>query len=256
MNKFGVGQPVPRVEDPRFITGRGRYVDDFELPQQCYGVAVMSPHAHARIKRVDAAKANAAPGVLTVLTGADVAADKLGGLAPPMPEDMGGPKGFRTLRAILEGQKVRAVGDRVAFVVAETYAQARDATELIEVEYEPLPAVIGVEDAVKPGAPAVWDEQPNNIAFTLMMGNKDATEAAFAKASHVVSLKLNNNRITANSIEPRAAIGHYHPDSDSYTLYSTSQNPHGTRSAVAGQVLKIPETKLRVISPDVGAASA
>jgi carbon-monoxide dehydrogenase large subunit len=245
VNKFGIGQPVPRVEDPRFITGRGRYVDDFELPQQCYGVVVMSPHAHARIKRIDTTKAKAAPGMLAVLTGADTLADKLGGLAPPMPEDMGGPKGFRTLRAILESAKVRAVGDRVAFVVAETYAQARDAAELIEVEYEPLPAVIGVEDAAKPGAPAVWDEQPNNIAFTLMMGNKEATDSAFAKARHVVSLKLNNNRITANSIEPRAAIGQYHPDSDSYTLYSTSQNPHGTRSAVASQVLKIPETKLR-----------
>jgi len=147
VNKFGIGQPVPRVEDPRFITGRGRYVDDFELPQQCYGVVVMSPHAHARIKRIDTTKAKAAPGMLAVLTGADTLADKLGGLAPPMPEDMGGPKGFRTLRAILESAKVRAVGDRVAFVVAETYAQARDAAELIEVEYEPLPAVIGVEDA-------------------------------------------------------------------------------------------------------------
>ena len=252
MNKFGIGQPVPRVEDPRFITGRGRYVDDFDLPRQCYGVVVMSPHAHARIKRVDTAKAKAAAGVLAVLTGADVKADKLGGLAPPMPEDMGGPKGLRTLRAILEADKVRAVGDRVAFVVAETLAQARDAAELIEIDYEPLPAVVGVEDAVKPGAPALWDEAPNNVAFTLMMGNKDATDAAFANAKHVVSLKLNNSRITANSIEPRAAIGQYHPDSDSYTLYSTSQNPHGTRSAVAGQVLKIPETKLRVISPDVG----
>ena len=252
MNKFGVGQPVPRLEDPRFITGRGRYVDDFELPHQAHGVLVMSPHAHARIKSVDTFKAKAAPGVLAVLTGADVVADKLGGLAPPMPEDMGGPKGFRTLRAILEADKVRAVGDRVAFVVAETALQARDAAELVEIEYEPLPAVISTEDAVKPGAPAVWDEQPNNVAFTLMMGNKDATDAAFANAKHVVSLTLRNNRITANSIEPRAAIGQYHPDSDSYTLYSTSQNPHGTRSSVAGQVLRIPETKLRVISPDVG----
>ena len=252
MNKFGIGQPVPRVEDPRFITGRGRYVDDYELPRQCHGVVVMSPHAHARIKRIDTAKAKAAPGVLAVLTGADVAADKLGGFAPPMPEDMGGPKGFRTLRAILEAGKVRAVGDRVAFVVAETPTQARDAAELIEIDYEPLPAVVAVEDAVKPGAPAVWDEAPNNIAFTLMMGNKEATDAAFAKPAHIVSLKLQNTRVTANSIEPRAAIGQYHPDSDSYTLYSTSQNPHGTRSAVAGQVLKIPETKLRVISPDVG----
>jgi len=250
--KFGIGQPVPRVEDPRFITGRGRYVDDIELPQQCHGVVVMSPHAHAAIKRVDTAKAKAAPGVLAVLTGADVVADKLGGLAPPMPEDMGGPKGFRTLRAILATDKVRAVGDRVAFVVAETQAQARDAAELLEIDYEPLPAVTDVEDAVKPGAPVIWDGAPNNVSFTLMMGNKDATEAAFAAAKHVVTLKLHNNRITANAIEPRAAIGQYHPDGENYTLHSTTQNPHGTRSAVAGQVLKIPETKLRVLSPDVG----
>ncbi len=250
--KFGIGQPVPRVEDPRFITGRGRYVDDFDLPQQCYGVLLMSPHAHARIKRIDTAKAKAASGVLAVLTGADVLADKLGGLAPPMPEDMGGPKGFRTLRTILATDKVRAVGERVAFVVAETVAQARDAVELIEVDYETLPAVIDVEDAVKPGAPALWDEAPNNVSFALMMGNKDATDLAFANARHVVSLKVHNTRITANAIEPRAAIGQYHPDSDSYTLHSTSQNPHGTRSSVAGQVLRIPETKLRVISPDVG----
>jgi aerobic carbon-monoxide dehydrogenase large subunit len=252
VNKFGIGQPVPRVEDPRFITGRGRYVDDIELPHQCYGVVVMSPHAHARIKRVDTAKAKAAEGVLAVLTGADVVADKLGSLAPPMPEDMGGPKGFRSLRPILIADKVRAVGERVAFVVAETVEQARNAAELIEIEYEPLPAAITVEDAVKSGAPVIWDEAPNNVAFTLMMGNKDATDAAFAGAKHVVTLKLNNTRITANSIEPRAAIGQYHPDGDNYTLYSTSQNPHGTRSSVAGQVLKIPETKLRVISPDVG----
>ena len=252
MNKFGIGQPVPRVEDPRFITGRGRYVDDIELPHQCYGVVVMSPHAHARIKRVDTAKAKAAEGVLAVLTGAEVIADKLGSLAPPMPEDMGGPKGFRSLRPILIADKVRAVGERVAFVVAETVEQARNAAELLEIEYEPLPAAITVEDAVKSGAPVIWDEAPNNVAFTLMMGNKDATDAAFAGAKHVVTLKLNNTRITANSIEPRAAIGQYHPDGDNYTLYSTSQNPHGTRSSVAGQVLKIPETKLRVISPDVG----
>ena len=252
MNKFGIGQPVPRVEDPRFITGRGRYVDDIDLPHQAYGVVVMSPHAHARIKRVDTAKAKAGDGVLAVLTGADVKADGLGSLAPPMPEDMGGPKGFRSLRAILEADKVRAVGDRVAFVVAESLLQARNAAELIEIDYESLPAVIAVEDAVKPGAPAIWDEVPNNVSFTLMMGNKDATDSAFASAKHVVSLKVYNTRITANAIEPRAAIGQYHPDSDSYTLHSTSQNPHGTRSAVAGQVLKIPETKLRVISPDVG----
>jgi aerobic carbon-monoxide dehydrogenase large subunit len=252
VQKFGIGQPVPRVEDPRFITGRGRYVDDFDLPHQCHGIVVMSPHAHANIKKIDTAKAKAADGVLAVLTGEDVKADGLGPLAPPMPEDMGGPKGFRTPLSILAIGKVRAVGERVAFIVAETEVQARNAAELIEIEYEPLPAVIGAEEAVKPGAPLVWDEAPNNVAFALMMGNKDATDAAFAGAKHVVSLKVNNARISANSIEPRAAIGHYHPDGENYTLYSTSQNPHGTRSSVAGQVLHIPETKLRVISPDVG----
>ncbi len=252
MTKFGIGQPVPRLEDPRFITGRGRYVDDIDMPLQCHGVLVMSPHAHARIKSIDTAKAKAAAGVLAVLTGADVEADKIGSLVPIMPEDMGGPKGYRTLRPILSSGKVRAVGDRVAFVVAETLQQARDAAELIVVDYEPLPAVVALEDAVKPGAPAVWDGAPNNVAVGLMMGDKAATDAAFADAKHVVSVKLVNNRVSANSIEPRAAIGQYHPDNESYTLYSTSQNPHGHRPHVAGDVLKVPQVKLRVISPDVG----
>jgi aerobic carbon-monoxide dehydrogenase large subunit len=252
VTKFGIGQPVPRLEDPRFITGRGRFVDDIDMPLQCHGVVVMSPHAHARIKAIDTAAAKAAPGVLAVLTGADVQADKLGSLVPVMPEDMGGPKGFRTLRPILSSGKVRAVGDRVAFVVAETPQRARDAAELISVDYEPLPAVVAVEDAVKAGAPAVWDEAPNNVAVALMMGNKEATDAAFAAAKHVVSLKLVNNRVNANSIEPRAATGQYHPDSESYTLYATSQNPHGHRTHLAGDVLKVPQIKLRVISPDVG----
>jgi carbon-monoxide dehydrogenase large subunit len=252
LTKFGIGQPVPRLEDPRFITGRGRYVDDIDMPLQCHGVLVMSLHAHARIKSIDTAKAKAAPGVLAVLTGADVEADKIGSLVPVMPEDMGGPKGYRTLRPILSSGKVRAVGDRVAFVVAETLQQARDAAELINVDYEPLPAVVAVEDAVKPGAPVIWDGAPNNVAVALMMGNKEATDAAFAAAKHVVSVKLVNNRVSANSIEPRAAIGQYHPDSESYTLHSTSQNPHGHRTHVAGDVLKVPQVKVRVISPDVG----
>ncbi len=252
MSKFGIGQPVSRLEDPRFITGRGRYVDDINLPRQCYGVVVMSPHAHARIKSIDVSRAKAAEGVIAVLTGADVQADKLGSLKPVMPEDMGGPKGYRTLRAILTSDKVRAVGDRVAFVVAETPQQARDAAELVEVDYEPLPAVVSPEDAIKPGAPAVWDEAPNNVAVTLMMGSKEATDAAFGHAKHVVSVKLVNNRVNANSIEPRAAIGQYHPDSASYTLYATSQNPHGHRAHLAGDVLKVAQSKLRVISPDVG----
>ena len=252
MTKFGIGQPVPRLEDPRFITGRGRYVDDIDMPLQCHGVLVMSPHAHARINSIDTAAAKAAPGVLAVLTGADVEADKIGSLVPVMPEDMGGPKGYRTLRPILSSGKVRAVGDRVAFVVAETLQQARDSAELIAIDYEPVPAVVSLEDAVKPGAPVIWDGAPNNVAVGLMMGDKAATDAAFAGAKHVVSVKLVNNRVSANSIEPRAAIGQYHPDSESYTLYSTSQNPHGHRQHVSGDVLKVPQVKVRVISPDVG----
>ncbi|HWM45737.1 MAG TPA: xanthine dehydrogenase family protein molybdopterin-binding subunit [Xanthobacteraceae bacterium] len=252
VGKFGIGQPVRRVEDQRFITGRGRYVDDITLPQQAYGVLVMSPHGHARIKRIDTTKAKAAEGVLAVLTAQDVATDKLGLLIPAMPEDFGAPKGYRASRPLLAADKVRCVGDRVAFVVADTEDQARAAAELIEIDYEPLPAVTTIEEATAPGAPTVWDDNPGNIAFILAMGNKEAADAAFANAKHVVSLKLTNNRLSANSMETRAAIGDYAADSDSYTLYTSSQNPHGFRSQIAGQVLHIPETKLRVISPDVG----
>jgi len=252
VNKFGIGQPVRRVEDQRFITGRGSYVDDIDLPRQCYGVVVMSPHAHARIVSINTSKAVAAAGVLCVLTGKDAAADGIGPLVGPMPEDMGGPKGYRAPRPLLAADKVRAVGDRVAFVVAESLRQAQDAAELLDVAYEMLPAVTSVEEAVKPGAPAVWDECPGNVSFTLAFGTKDAADAAFAKARHTVALRLESNRLSANAIEPRAAIGDYNAADEAYTLYATSQNPHGNRSQLAGNVLKIPETKLRVISPYVG----
>ena len=252
VKKFGIGQPVRRVEDHRFVTGHGRYVDDIELPQQAYGVLVMSPHGHARIKRIDTSKAADAEGVLCVLTAKDAEADKLGLLVPIMPEDMGGPKGYRASRPLLAGDKARAVGDRIAFVVAESEAQARSAAELVEIDYEPLAAVTTIEAATKPGAPTVWDDNPGNIAFVMMMGSKEETDAAFAKAAHVTRLRLANNRVSANSIEPRAALGEYAADGDGYTLYTTSQNPHGVRSQLAGQVFHIPETKLRVVSPDVG----
>jgi len=253
MSKFGIGQPVRRVEDQRFLTGTGRYVDDINLPHQARAALVLSPYAHARVKSVDVSKALKAPGVLCVLTGADVIAEKFGGLPPQfMPEDMGGPKGYRTFRPILATEKVRFVGDRVAFVVAETEAQARDAAELVEVDYEPLPAVVSAEEAAKDGAPKVWDDAPNNIAFPLMIGNKEATDAAFAGAKHVVSLRLENNRLSANALEPRGAIGDYHHGSDSYTLYTSTQNPHGVRTVIAQAVFKVPETKIRVIANDVG----
>lgn len=250
-NKFGIGQPVRRTEDPRFVMGRGNYVDDINLPRQCYGALVMSQVGHALIKTIDVNEAVRAPGVLCVLTAQDVQTEGLESLSPVMPEDMGGPKGFRTLRPILVGDKVRAVGDRLAFVVAETALQARDAAELVRVDYEVLPAVVTVEDATKTDAPAIWDQCPGNVAFVLAFGDKQKTDSAFAKADHIVALKITNNRITANAIEPRAALAEYHSDDDSFALYSTSQNPHGNRSALAG-VFKIPETRLRVISPDVG----
>jgi aerobic carbon-monoxide dehydrogenase large subunit len=252
VSKFGIGQPVRRVEDQRFLTGHGRYVDDIELPQQSYGVLVMSPHGHARIKSIDTAKAKKAEGVLCVITAKDVAEEKLGMLIPIMPEDFGAPKGYRASRPLLAGDKVRHVGDRVALVVAESEAQARGAAELVEIDYEPLPAVTTIEEATKAGATPVYDENPGNIAFVMMMGNKDAADAAFGKAKHVTSLKLSNNRISANSIEPRAALADYDAGGDSFTLYTTSQNPHGARSQLAGQIFQIPETKLRVVSPDVG----
>jgi carbon-monoxide dehydrogenase large subunit len=250
--KFGIGQPVQRVEDHRFITGRGRYVDDITLPQQAYGVVVMSPHGHARIKNIDTSKALKAEGLLCILTARDLAADNIGMLIPAMPEDFGAPKGYRASRPLLSGDKARSVGDRIAFVVAETEALARSAAEMVEVDYEPLPAVSTITEAVAPNAPTVWDDNSGNVAFVMAMGNKDAADAAFNGAKHVVKLTVSNNRVSANSIEPRAAIGDYAPDSDSYTLYTTSQNPHGCRQALAGQVLHIPETRLRVISPDVG----
>ncbi|HVL36796.1 MAG TPA: xanthine dehydrogenase family protein molybdopterin-binding subunit [Burkholderiales bacterium] len=255
MNRFGIGQPVRRVEDQRFLTGRARFVDDLQPPHCLHGAVLMSPHAHARIRGIDARAALAMPGVHLVLTGADAAAEQLGGIPPLfMPEDMGGPKGHRTFRPLLAADKARYVGDRIAFVVAETPELARIAAERIEVDYEPLPAAVSVEDAARDGAPRVWDDSPmpGNLAFPLMMGNKEATEQAFAKARHVVSVRLYNNRITANSIEPRAAIGDYSPADDAFTLHTSSQNPHGVRSILAGAVFRLPETRLRVISPDVG----
>jgi aerobic carbon-monoxide dehydrogenase large subunit len=252
VNRFGIGQPVRRVEDQRFLTGRARYVDDIQLPYLLHGAVVMSPHAHARIVSINTRPALDTPGVHLVLTGADVKSASLGGIPPLfMPEDMGGPKGYRTFRPLLEPAKARYVGDRIAFVVADTPELARIAAEKVEVEYQPLPAVVSVEEAAKDGAPKVWDDNAmGNLAFPLMLGNKEATDTAFARAKHTVSLRLYNNRITANTMEPRAALGDF--ANDSYTLYTSTQNPHGVRSILAGAVFRFPETKLRVVAPDVG----
>src|SRR6478735_4152009 len=253
MAKFGIGQAVRRVEDARFLTGAGRYVDDIVLPGMAHGAVLHSPHAHARVKKVDVSKAKAAPGVLLVLTGADAVADKLGTLTSHlMPEDFGAPKGHRTFQPLLVSDRVRHVGDRVAFVVAETLAQARDAAELVEVDYEPLPALVNIEDAAKPDALKVWDDNPQgNNAFRLMFGSKEATDAAFASAKHVVKLRVENNRLSPVSMEPRVAIGDFAPATDETTLYSANQNPHGARQEVA-HIFHLPENRIRVVSPDVG----
>ena len=249
----GMGASVARKEDRRFLLGKGRYTDDVALPGQTHAVFVRSPHAHAVIRSIDASQALAAPGVLAVLTGADVAADDLGGIpcgwtitnkdgskmvAPPHP-------------ALAQG-KARHAGDPVAMVIAETRAQARDAAQLVEVDYEPRPAVAHLNAAVKDGAPLVWDEAAGNVCFDWHLGDAAATEAEFARADRVVALDLTNNRIAPNAIEPRAANGHYDDVEDRYTLYTTTQNPHLTRLLLGAFTLKVPEHKLRVVAPDVG----
>ena len=252
--KFGIGQPVPRTEDPRFLKGVGRYVGDMLPANLAHGVVLRSPHAHARIKSIDTTQAGRAPGVLAVLSGADARADKLGVLpctAPPIAFG-GPPKAFMALHPILAQDCVRFVGDPVAFVVAETLNQARDAAELIQVDYEVLPAIASTGDAHKPNAPQIWDGASNNIWFAMERGDKAATDAAFASAAHVVALKIVNNRLSANSMEGRTALAEYDPTSGKTTLHTSTQQPHKVRAGLAGAVFREPEMKFRVISPDVG----
>jgi carbon-monoxide dehydrogenase large subunit len=199
MAGFGIGQPMRRVEDKRFLTGTGTYVEDISLAHQAYGVPVLSPHPHAIIKGIDKSAAEAAPGVLLVLTGADMAGDNIGPFFGLMPEDLGLPKGFRAPRWVLTPDRARHVGDRVAFVVAETLEQAYEAAELVEVDYEVIPSTVSLEEAVKPGAPQLYPEAANNVCFELAMGDAAAVDAAFAKATHKVSLRMLNNRLSANS---------------------------------------------------------
>ena len=253
MDKFGIGQPVRRIEDRRFLTGRGRYLDDMNLPRQCFGVLVLSPHAHAEIRSIDISEAVSSPGVICVLTGADAVADQLGKFPPLyIGDDRGSVSGFRTFRPLLAIQRVRFVGERLAFVVAETELQARDAAERVVIEYEALQAVVHVEEAVSKSAPRLWDGCDDNVPVRIRYGDSAKTDAAFAKATHVVSIRLVNNRVSANPIEPRGAIGDYNPGDQTYTLYSTSQAPHSARQILAREIFGIPENRLRVVSLDVG----
>jgi carbon-monoxide dehydrogenase large subunit len=251
--RFGIGQPVTRKEDLRFLTGRGRYVADIDLARQAYAVFIFSAHAHARIRAIDKAAAEQMPGVFAVLTGEDWAGDGLGTLDPEvMAEDMGGPAGYRTKRPPLAQGRVRYVGERVAVVIAATEALARDAAEVVSVDYEVLPAVAHAEEAVRPGAPLVHDGAANNTSFTMRMGNADAVDAAFARAYHVTRLSLCNNRLTAVTMEPRGCIADYDPGTRRYTLYSSTQNVHGARQILSHQILHVPESRIRVVARDVG----
>lgn len=248
----GIGARVLRVEDRRFLTGGGRYVDDVTLPGQAHGALVMSPRAHARIVSIDVSAAAAAPGVIAVLTGADADADGVKGMpAFAYPKDWGGPESYKTMWPILVRDRARCVGDRVAFVVAETARQARDAADLVAVEYEDLPANADIE-AAQNGAPLVWDDCAHNHCFTLKEGDGPETDAAFARAAHIVKARVRSQRLSANSMEPRAALGAYDPYDDRYTLYASSQNPHAVRRMLAIFVLGVPEHRIRVISADVG----
>ena len=253
MGEFAIGQPVSRFEDPRLLRGGGRYVDDMVLPRMAFGTVLRSPHAHARIRSIDTARAKAAPGVVAVLTGVDWQASGFGDLPVPRGNKRrdGSPM-YRPPYPALVKDRVRWVGDCVAFVVAETRHQAMDAAELIEVDYEPLPAIIATAEATAPGGPRVWDDCPDNICFVLLEGDKAATDAAFARAAHVVRYRFVINRVTAATMEPRGSIGDYNAADGRYTIYTTLQRAHGYRSELANLVLKVPESKVRVVAGDIG----
>ncbi len=253
MGEFAIGQPVPRFEDPRLIRGGGRYVADMVFPGMAYGYVLRSPHAHARIRSINTAKAKAAPGVLAVLTSVEYKAAGFGDL--PVPGGLkrrDGAPGYRPRYPALAEDRVRMIGDYVAFVVAETYFQAVDAAELIEVDYEPLLAIASTADAVKPGAPLVWDDCPNNIGFVQTEGDKAATDAAFARAAHVVKHHFVINRVTAATMEPRGCIGIYEPTDGRYTIYTTLQRTNVFQTELSQYVLKVPDNKIRVVAGDIG----
>jgi len=252
MGEFAIGQGVSRFEDPRLVRGGGRYTDDIKLPGLAHGVVLRSPHAHAKIRSIDITTAKTAPGVLAVLTSADIKAAGYGDLPVPggLKRRDGSPM-YRPRYPILAEDRVRWVGDSVAFIVAETVAQALDAAEMISVDYEELPAVTSTAEAPKPGAPRVWDDCPDNICFVELIGDKAAADAAFTRAAHVTRHRFVINRVTAATMEPRGAVGDYNATDGRYTIYTPIQRPHPTRTDLA-KVLKVPESKVRIVTGDTG----
>jgi carbon-monoxide dehydrogenase large subunit len=253
MTDQGIGAAVLRREDARFITGKGRYVDDIDRPGQAYACFLRSPHAHAEIKKVDTGEAEKTPGVIAVLTGEDVAADKLGG----MPCGWGithtdGSPMVEPAWPILAQGRVHYVGDLVAVVIADSPAAARDGAEAIAVDYEALPAAVSAATAMEPGTPQIWEAAKRNVCFDWDLGDKPAADAAIDNAAHVTRLEFVNQRLIANAIEPRAALAEYESATNQLTLYCTSQAPHVTRLLLGAFVLNHPEHKFRVVAPDVG----
>jgi len=252
MGQEGIGARVARKEDRRFITGAGNYTDDIPIKNATHAVFVRSPHAHARIRSIDTAKAAAAPGVIGVLTGAQLADDKVGNLICGwMIHSTDGSPMKMGAWAPLAHDVVRFVGNAVAVVVAETRNQARDAAELVEVDYEELPAVVDVLKA-QGAVPQIHPEAPHNTIYHWALGDQAAVDAAFSRAAHVVDLDLVNNRLVPNAMEPRAATAVYDRAEGHFTLHTTSQNPHVTRLVLSAFIGLAPEHKLRVVAPDVG----
>ena len=252
MSGTGVGAAVRRKEDIRFITGKGHYTDDFDRPGQGHAHFIRSPYAHARIKSIDSTAVTGLPGV-AVLTGADLAGDKIGNLICGwmIHSKDGSPMKMAPHPALAHG-KACHVGDPVAVVIADSLADARDAAALVKVDYEVLPAVADPAKAQGPGAPQIHELAPNNTIYQWHLGEQQATDAAFKAAKHVTRLDLINNRLVPNAIEPRAALAEYDSGADTLTLWNTSQNPHVARLVIAAFVGMAPEHKLRVIAPDVG----
>ncbi|MCH8863126.1 MAG: xanthine dehydrogenase family protein molybdopterin-binding subunit, partial [Proteobacteria bacterium] len=250
VKKFGIGQPVTRLEDSRLLTGNGLFTDDIRLAGAAVGTMVRSPYAHAEIKRINTDQARAADGVLAVYTAADIAGEvgEIPCVAPLPGRDGSPPKGPN--RPVLAASRVRYAGDAVAFVVAETLAQAQDAAELVEVDYEALDVVTGVERALSDGAPQIFDDAPGNLSLDWEVGDEAAVQTAFDAAAHVTALTLVNNRVIPNPIEPRAAIAEYSEDAG-YTLYVCSQGVASFHKALAG-ILNEPGERLRIVTPDVG----
>jgi aerobic carbon-monoxide dehydrogenase large subunit len=247
---MAIGASVRRKEDVRFLTGRGTYTDDINRPGQLHAHVLRSPHAHADIAGIDTATAGSAPGVAAIFTGSDF---QLAGLPCGwLVTSKDGSPMVEPPRPPLAQEKVRHVGDPVALLVAETHEQAKDAAELIEVDYKTLPAVVASDVAIRPGSPQLFEVAPGNLCFDWHLGDKAAVDAAFSRAHHVTRLELVNNRLVSNPMEPRAAIGDYDRATGDYTLYTTSQAPHVHRLLIGAFVLQIPEHKLRVIAPDVG----